>query len=99
MCGPEIVGGIPTFLYFETIFSRVVGYLLALGGVIFFFMLVSGGFKYLTSAGDPKAISAAHTTLTTAIMGLVLSILAVSILAFIEYITGANVSTFKIVQC
>jgi hypothetical protein len=82
----------------EVIFTNFVGALLGFAGILFFILFVVGGFRYLTSGGDPKAIAGAHSTLTHAILGLVLVILTVSILALIEVITGANVSTFRIVQ-
>ena len=96
---PDAVSDIPTFLALEVMFSRLVNILLGFGGVIFFFMFISGGFKYMTAGGDPKSIASAHTTLTHAILGIILITLAFSFLVLIEYLTGADVSTFKVVQC
>ena len=56
----------------ETLFSNIVISLVALGGLVLFIMLLIGGFKYLTSGGDPKAVESAKKTLTTAIGGLVM---------------------------
>lgn len=57
------------------------GYLLALGaaGLIFFAMLIFGGFRYMTAGGDEKAAADAQKTLTRAIIGLVIVVAAVLI--------------------
>ena len=44
--------------------------LLPAGVLIFFAMLLVGGFKYLTSGGDMKALDSAKGTLTFAFIGL-----------------------------
>lgn len=82
----------------EDVFGNVVGSLLALGGVILFIMLLSGGFKYLTSSGDPKAVEGAKKTLTTAIGGLVMLIGSYIILKIIGDFTGTGniITNFKI---
>lgn len=56
----------------NTLISNGVLLALALGGLIFFAMLIFGGFKYLTSAGDEKAMDSARRTLTGAFIGLVI---------------------------
>jgi len=80
----------------ETIFSNLVTSLLALGGIVLFLMLLTGGFKYLTSGGDPKATEGAQKTLTYAIGGLVLLAGSYMILNIIKTFTGADVTNFVI---
>ncbi len=86
----------------ETVFGSVVTSLLALGGIVLFLMLLSGGFKYLTSGGDPKSTEGAQKTLTYAIGGFVLLAGAFLILRIIGAITGTdnlgntNILEFKI---
>ena len=82
----------------EGVFSNVVGAVLALAGIILFVMLISGGFKYITSGGDPKGVEEAKKTLTYAIGGMVLLAMAFLILRFIEQFTGAQVTRFRIFQ-
>ncbi|MEK7112403.1 MAG: hypothetical protein AAB875_03675 [Patescibacteria group bacterium] len=82
----------------EGVFGRVVGAVLALGGIVLFIMLISGGFKYITSGGDPKGVEEAKKTLTYAIGGMVLLALSFLLLRFIEQFTGAEVTKFKIFQ-
>lgn len=82
----------------ETVFGNVVTSLLALGGIVLFLMLLSGGFKYLTSGGDPKATEGAQKTLTYAIGGLVMLAGSFIILKIIGAITGTDaiITNFKI---
>lgn len=80
----------------EKVFENVVTSLLALGGIVLFLMLLSGGFKYLTSGGDPKAVESAKNTLTYAIGGFILLAFSYLILVIIGTLTGADVTNFTI---
>jgi hypothetical protein len=80
----------------ETVYESVITSLLALGGIVLFLMLLSGGFKYLTSGGDAKAVEGAQKTLTYAIGGLVLLAGSFMILNIISQFTGADVINFTI---
>lgn len=82
----------------EDVFGSVVTSLLALGGIVLFLMLLSGGFKYLTSGGDPKATEGAQKTLTYAIGGMVLLAGSYMILRIISDFTGADVTNFVITR-
>lgn len=82
----------------EEVFGNVVTSLLALGGIVLFLMLLSGGFKYLTSGGDPKATETAQKTLTYAIGGMVLLAGSYMILRIISDFTGADVTNFVITR-
>lgn len=81
----------------ETLFGNAATAILGLAGIVLFIMLVVGGFKYLTSGGDPKGTGEAKSTLTYAIGGIVLIALSFLILQLIKTITGANVTQFKVV--
>ena len=60
-----------------------VGYV-SLGFIIF------GGFKYMTSGDNTSGMSAAKTTITNAVIGLVLSIMSVAIVKFIAMTVGGS---------
>jgi hypothetical protein len=80
----------------EGVFSQVVGYALGLAGIVLFVLLLIGGFKYITSNGDPKAVEGAKATLTHAVLGLVIVLASYLIMVFISKLTGVNVTEFKI---
>lgn len=83
---------------FECLFSNAISVVLALAGIVLFVMFLIGGLRYLTSGGDPKATESAKGTLTHAIAGLVVLILAFLILKLIETITGVQLTIFKVTQ-
>jgi hypothetical protein len=87
---------VPTIKCFEVIFRNILNIAVELAVVVLFIFLVIGGFKFITSGGDPKATESAKNTLTYAILGLVLLIGIWLILNFIEYFTGIEVTVFKI---
>lgn len=82
----------------EGVFGNVVQAVLGFAGVALFLMLVTGGFKFITAGGDPKAVESAKQTLTYAILGIVFVASAFLILRLIEEFTGAPVTEFKIGQ-
>lgn len=85
-----------TFAQLPEMFGNILSIALRLIGVAVFVMFIVGGFKWVTSGGDPKKLQAAQATLTYAIMGLVLALLAWFILVFIEKFTGVNVTEFRV---
>jgi len=93
-----VLSDVPTIGEFEIVFGNVVNILLGVAGIALFIMLLMGGFKFLTSGGDPKAIEEAKKTLTYAIAGVVLVVLSFIILRIIEALTGAPVTEFEIIQ-
>jgi hypothetical protein len=85
-----------TLFQLEGVFKNFLAIIVTLVGFILFFMLIVGGFRFLTSGGEPKAVAGARNTLTFAILGLVLIIASILILKLIEEITGVQVTIFKI---
>ena len=59
---------------FEVVFANIIGLALKAAVLVSFIMIIIGGFKYLTSAGDPKAAASARSTLTWGIAGIVIII-------------------------
>lgn len=98
MEGIDIESGVPTLKFLETIFGNVVSAVLALAGIVLFVMFLVGGFRWLTSGGDPKAVEQARGTLSHAIAGLVILLLGFLLLRFISVITGVDVTIFRVTQ-
>jgi hypothetical protein len=78
--------------------QNVISVLIALSGLLLFIMLLWGGFSYITSGGDPKKVEGAKSTLTNAILGLMLVAVSFLILRFIQFFTGAPVTNFSVVM-
>lgn len=66
--------GVPTKI--NDIISSVVQLAYAVAGLVFFFMLLFGGIRYLSAGGDEKAAAAARGTLTNAVIGLIIVVAA-----------------------
>jgi len=94
----EVKDGVPTIKGFEVIFNNIVTIALGFAGIALFIMLLVGGFKYLTSGGDPKAVEEAQKTLTYAIGGLILIALSFLILVFLSKFTGVDLTHFTITR-
>jgi TRAP-type C4-dicarboxylate transport system permease small subunit len=76
-------------------FGNILTAIIPLIGLVAFLMILSGGFKILTSAGDPKGIQSGSKTITMAVAGIALAILSWLILVLIKNLTGVNVTEFK----
>ncbi|MFC1640781.1 hypothetical protein ACFL2D_01885 [Patescibacteria group bacterium] len=64
----------------------VINWILIITGAFAILMLIIGGFRYITSAGNDKQVQAAKTTMTYAIVGLVIVLLSYVIAATINSI-------------
>jgi len=89
--------GAATIGNLSCLFNRVVGFALGFAGIVLFLLLIIGGFKYITSGGDPKAVEGAKKTLTYAIGGLVVILISYLVLVIIKNITGVDVTNFNVV--
>jgi len=59
-------------------------FIVGISGLAAFFMLVWGGFQWLTSAGSPSKISEAKDRITSAILGLIIILASFLILKVIN---------------
>lgn len=75
--------------------ANVIRTVEALGAVALFVMLLAGGFNFLFSAGDQKKLEAARSTVTQAIVGIVIMSIAYLIIKTIELFTGVPITTLE----
>ncbi|MCR4324717.1 MAG: pilin [Candidatus Curtissbacteria bacterium] len=78
------------------VLQRIISLLAPAAGIAFFVMLIVGGFKYITSGGDPKNVGQAQSILTYAVIGIVLVVASWLILQLIGRVTGVDVTTVRI---
>jgi len=76
-------------------FGNILEAMIPLIGILSFVMIIAGGFKILTSGGDPKGMAGGKQTITLAVAGIALSIVSWLILVVIKNITGVDVTQFK----
>ena len=94
----KTIGGVdvPTLKCFEAVYQQILTIAISLGLLALFVMLLTGGFKFLTSGGDPKAVASAKQTMTYAILGIGLMAIAFLIFRLIEFYTGVPITVFTI---
>jgi len=79
---PTDAGGLSTFIW--TIVLNIIEMCLQLVGYIAAGFIIRGGFKYMTSIGEPAEVAKAKKMITDAIIGLVLSIFSVAIVILVS---------------
>lgn len=78
------------------VLKNIINLLAPAAGIAFFIMLLVGGFQFVNSGGDPKAAGQARTTLTYAILGIILVVASWLILKIIADVTGVKVTTVNL---
>ena len=79
--------GVPDQLFgADSIFTTIVNTLLFVIGAVSVIMLIWGGIRYTTSAGNSSAVTSAKNTIMYAIIGLIIAFLAYAI---INWVLGA----------
>lgn len=79
--------GVPNQLFGDgSIFNNVVNVMLFIIGAVSVVMLIWGGIRYTTSAGNAASVTAAKSTIMYAIIGLVIAFLA---FAIVNWVLGA----------
>lgn len=73
----NIVGNIITILLIASIIAAIV-------------FLILGGLRWILAGGDKAKIDSARSTITGAIIGLIISFLAFAIVSFVNYVFGIN---------
>jgi hypothetical protein len=72
----------------STFISSVISLLLFIAVVLALIFLLYGGIRWITSGGDKAKLDAARTTITGAVVGLILTFLAFFIINIIGFLFG-----------
>lgn len=87
-----IYGGTATNVTgFGKLATDIIWILVAIAASLTFAFIVIAGIKYVTSGGDEKKLASAHSTLTYALIGIAVIILAFVILRVVQFFIGSNV--------
>mgnify|MGYP001592809766 CR=1 FL=1 len=65
--------------------SNIIQIMISIGGILCIIFIIVGGFKFVTSGGDEKKLASAKGTLTYAIVGLIVIILAFAMIQVVQY--------------
>lgn len=83
--------GALTNLTVGKIVSGVISLSMLLVALVFFFILILGGLKWVTSEGDEKKVAAARAQITNGLIGLAIVFAAFAIMKLIDVIFGVNI--------
>lgn len=72
------------------IVSGAISLALLVVALVFFFILVMGGLKWVMSGGDQKNVEAARNQITNALVGLAIVFAAFAIMKLIEIVFGIS---------
>lgn len=78
------------------VLQNTIKFLAPAAAIAFLVMIIIGAFKFLTSGGDPKGTASARSTLTYAILGIILVIAAWLILLLVQQVTKVPVTDVKL---
>lgn len=70
--------------------SNIIQIMISVGGILCIIFIIVGGFKFVTSGGDEKKLASAKGTLTYAIVGLIVIILAFVMIQVVQYFLKSN---------
>ncbi len=67
----------------DKLVAHLLPYIFGISGTVSFFIIIYGFILMATASGDPKALAGAQETITSAIVGLLVSIFAIFLLRLI----------------
>lgn len=89
--GMKIKGPLdPSYTSIASIINNVVPFVIALAGIMLFFILMWGGFDYATSQGAPEKLKSANAKITAGIIGFILLVLSFLITRIIAFVFGVG---------
>ena len=78
----------------EKLISNVIGLVTALGALIFIIYFLMGAVSWITSGGDKGKVESARNKMITGVLGLVILVIAYSVIGFIGNIVGIDILNF-----
>ncbi len=88
--GDCVEGGIARLTCLPIVLSNIISFALMASGIVAVFFIIFAGIKLVTSSGDQKKVESARKTLTWAIIGLIIILMAFFIVNFLGVLTGTE---------
>ncbi len=76
------------------IITRSLSFIMPMAGIVLLFVLISGGYDYMMSQGNPDKIKSGQAKITSGIVGFILLILSFLIVRLIALIFGLGGGIF-----
>lgn len=88
--GKTTTDSVMTLNCIPVLIKYLINFGFAAGGTVALIFIIISGIKFIRSGGDPKETEGAKQTMTFAIIGLTIIILAAALVNFLGVITGAT---------
>jgi magnesium-transporting ATPase (P-type) len=75
----------------SSLISGAISLVMILVSIVFFFILVMGGLKWVTSGGDEKKVAAARAQITNGLIGMAIVFAAYAIMRLVGTVFGIDV--------
>jgi hypothetical protein len=85
-----------TDLTVSGIVSGLITLVFVIVTLVFFFILILGGLKWITSGGDEKAVASARGQITNALIGLAIVFATWAIIRLVGMLFGIDIFSFTI---
>jgi len=83
-------------VFFSAFLPKLVGWLLVIGSLIFFFVFAIGAIQWIASGGDKQALEGARAKISNAFVGIILLFISFAIIKLIEAFFKINILTIDI---
>jgi len=87
----DVLDPIKAFTSLGQIISKALPFIFGFAALIALLFLIWGGFRYMTAQGDEKMVTEARSTITSAIIGLVIIFAVVAIAQLLEIVFRINI--------
>ncbi|MDO8609218.1 MAG: hypothetical protein Q7R95_01600 [bacterium] len=88
--GQQITGPLVGITNIGDLVSSILKLLIPIGGIILVLVLISGGYDFMSSQGDPAKLKTAWAKITAGIIGFILLVLSFVIVRIIAALFGLN---------
>lgn len=82
--------------YLQSFIPSLVGLVLVIGSIVFFFVFIIGAIQWMVSGGDKAAVEQARGKVTNALVGLVILFSAFAIVLAVEAFFDVDILTIDI---
>lgn len=91
--GPDIFTPAKNFNTFAALINTIIPNVLIISGIVFLIMLISAGYQLIIAGQvDPQKWEKTRQTLTNAVIGLIIIVIAYWIVRIIQTVTGVNIT-------
>ena len=93
---PDELSALSGETFLQKLLRVIILLFLIVGSIYFFFTLIMGGIKWISSGSDKAGLESAQKQLTNAFVGLAILFSSFAIIKLIEYVFGISILEFSL---